>query len=325
MIAPWQDPVVTGILIALAGAFIIAPIVFESVRLAGKSSPSLHAELYRRYFSWLWLVPLLLAPILMGRLATIIGVTILSLFCYREFSRATGIFREHLLSLVVVGGICLLGFASADHWYNFFMAIPSLVVSLIVIVALLGDCPKGYIQRVGLAVLSFALFGVCLGHLGYLANDRGFQPLLISILLCVEMNDIFAFTCGKLFGKTKLCPSTSPNKTIGGAVGAFILTTFLFAFLGSFIFAGTTLDHPIHLLVMGGLLSFTGQLGDLVMSSVKRDLGVKDMGAVIPGHGGLLDRFDSLLFVGPALFHYIGYFNQNGIGLDMPARIWTGG
>jgi phosphatidate cytidylyltransferase len=59
---------------------------------------------------------------------------------------------------------------------------------------------------------------------------------------------------------------------------------------------------------MGALLSFTGQLGDLVISSVKRDLGIKDMAATIPGHGGLLDRFDSLLFVGPALFHYVNYF-----------------
>ena len=71
---------------------------------------------------------------------------------------------------------------------------------------------------------------------------------------------------------------------------------------------------------MGTLLSFTGQLGDLVISSVKRDLGIKDMSAAIPGHGGLLDRFDSLLFVGPALFHYINYFV--GVGADLPARLW---
>jgi phosphatidate cytidylyltransferase len=59
------------------------------------------------------------------------------------------------------------------------------------------------------------------------------------------------------------------------------------------------------------------------MSSIKRDLGMKDMAALIPGHGGLLDRFDSILFVGPALFHYINYFH--GVGLDQPARVFSGG
>ena len=71
------------------------------------------------------------------------------------------------------------------------------------------------------------------------------------------------------------------------------------------------------------LVGLLGQLGDLTLSSIKRDVGIKDTGALIPGHGGVLDRFNSLLLVAPAAFHYIGYFN--GFGLDQPARIITGG
>jgi len=165
-------------------------------------------------------------------------------------------------------------------------------------------------------------FASCLGHFSYLANDRLGPPLQLAIILCVELNDVFAYSSGKIFGHRKLSPQTSPNKTIGGALGALILTTTLFACLGHQIFLGTALDRPIHLITMGFLLSLTGQCGDLVMSSIKRDLGIKDMAATIPGHGGLLDRFDSLLFVGPALFHYIGYFI--GIGLDQPTRVFSG-
>ena len=78
-----------------------------------------------------------------------------------------------------------------------------------------------------------------------------------------------------------------------------------------------------HLLVLGVTISVLGTLGDLVLSSIKRDIGIKDMGTVFPGHGGLLDRFDSMILVAPGVFHYVGYFV--GFGLDQQSRILTGG
>ena len=109
------------------------------------------------------------------------------------------------------------------------------------IVALLSDEPKGYLQRVALGVLCFVLFGVCFGHLGYLANDANYRPMMLMILLCVELNDVFAFTVGKVWGRRKLAPNTSPNKTAEGAFGALVLTTLLFAFLGHWVFRGPVL------------------------------------------------------------------------------------
>jgi phosphatidate cytidylyltransferase len=79
----------------------------------------------------------------------------------------------------------------------------------------------------------------------------------------------------------------------------------------------------VHLLALGVLISVGGQLGDLVLSAIKRDLGIKDFAATIPGHGGLLDRFDSLLLVAPAVFHYVGHLQ--GIGLSDQTHIFTGG
>lgn len=304
----FAHPATVGITVLLGALLAVAGLAIFALDRLGRLAPGMRAELYARYFSWLILVPLMAGPILLGRMWTIGALGLLSLLAYREFARATGFFRHRALSATVVLGIGLMIFAAADHWYGFFVALPSLVVSALVIVAVLADEPKGYLQRVALGIFSFALFGVCLGHVGYLANDANYRPLLLLILLCVELNDVFAFCCGKLFGRTKLAPHTSPGKTWGGALGAFVLTTLLFAAVGASVFAGTVLAAPGHLLAMGALLSFTGQLGDLVISSVKRDLGVKDMAATIPGHGGLLDRFDSLLFVGPALFHYIHYF-----------------
>jgi len=315
-------PVAFWIAAGIAAVLLITPLLFLMLDKAGKLTPALRTDLWTRYKSWLVLAPLMVGPLLAGRLPAIIGVGVLSLACYREFARATGMFRYRAISAVVALGIVLLTFAAADQWYGFFVALSSLTVSLLVIIALFADQPKGYIQRVALGIFAFSLFGVCLGHFGYFANDKAGQAFLIAILLCVELNDVFAYCTGKIFGRRKLAPQTSPNKTIGGAIGAAILTTALFASLVHAIVRGTVLDQPAHLIVLGLLLSLTGQWGDLVMSSIKRDLGVKDLGVAIPGHGGLLDRFDSLIFVGPAMFHYVNYFL--GLGLDLPVRGITG-
>ena len=316
-------PITFWITTAIIGVMVIAPAIFFALGWAGQLTPALHKELWTRYKSWLILAPLMVCPILAGRLIAIVAVGILGLLCYREFARATGLFRHRAISVIVALGIVLLTFAAADRWYGFFVALPSLIVSLLVIVGLFADHPKGYVQRVALGIFAFLLFGVCLGHFAYFANDRLGQPLLLAILLCVELNDVFAYCTGKLFGRRKLAPETSPNKTLGGAIGALLLTAALFGVIAHFIFVGTLLDRLLHLMALGLLLSLTGQWGDLVLSSIKRDLGIKDMAATIPGHGGLLDRFDSLLFVGPALFHYINYFL--GVALDPPTRVFSGG
>jgi phosphatidate cytidylyltransferase len=315
-------PVSLGIVSTVIAILAICPVVFLALDRRGKMSEKLRTDLWTRWRSWLVLAPFMLGPILLGRLPAVVAAAGLSVFAYREFARATGVFRFRVVSAVVALGLLLIGFATADHWYGLFVALPPLVVSLIVIAAMWGDEPKGYIQRVALGVFSFLLFGVCFGHFAYFANDRLGQPLMLAVLFCVQINDVFAYCSGKLFGRRKLCPNTSPNKTIGGALGATALTTIATGLIFHFILQGTALDRWWHLGALGLLLSLCGQWGDLVMSSIKRDLGVKDMAALIPGHGGLLDRFDSLLFVGPALFHYIAYFR--GIGADATARIFTG-
>jgi phosphatidate cytidylyltransferase len=319
----FAHPVVRGVVLFVVVLLAITPMVFEGLSRGGRIGPDLKKELYARYKSWLVIAPAMLVPIILGRLWTIGAVGILSLLCYREFARATGLFRERLLSLIVVLGIGFLTFAAADHYYAMFVAITPLAITAIVIVAVLADKPTGYIQRVALATFAFVLFGSCLGHLGYLANDSHFRPLVLAIIFCVEANDIFAYITGKTLGRRKLAPNTSPNKTLAGGLGALLLTSAVFAVLAHFIFTDTVLDQPMHLIAIGAIVSIAGQFGDLVLSSIKRDLGIKDMAATIPGHGGLLDRFDSLLLVAPCVFHYVGY--HLGIGLDQPTHIFTGG
>ena len=135
---------------------------------------------------------------------------------------------------------------------------------------------EGLIQRVALSALGFIVFGTCMGHIGYMANDVDYRPRILLFLFAVEANDVFAFFVGKTLGKRKLCPNTSPNKTIAGALGAFVLTTLLVIGLGVFVYRETALDSWPLLAVLGVLISVSGQLGDLALSSISA-FGINDM------------------------------------------------
>jgi phosphatidate cytidylyltransferase len=322
----WQHafdmPVTSWIIAGLVGLIVIAPALIFTFQQMGRTSSQQHQELAKRYTSWVILLLVMLVPLLLGAFWMMLGVGLLSVLCYREFSHAPGMNRDRPVAGMVYLAIVLTTFAEIDHWYALFVALFPLSVGAIAAVAILADRPEGYIQRVSLGVLGYTLFGCGLGHLGFFANDANYRPIVLMILLAVELNDIFAYCCGKAFGHLKLSPRTSPNKTIGGALGALVLTTMLVAFLSHYVFFGTVLAAPGHGLALGVIIGVVGQFGDLMLSSIKRDLKIKDMGDMIPGHGGLLDRFDSILLVAPATFHYIHYFL--GVGMDQPQRIFSG-
>jgi phosphatidate cytidylyltransferase len=316
-----DPPFVRGFLIGLLALLIAAPLCLWILQISRKTPLERRRELWARYRSWLVFVPLMVGPILLGAGWTIAAIALMSVLCYREFARATGMFRQPAISSLVVLGILAVTFAVADHWYGLFVAITPLFIGVMAAVALCADQPKGYIQRVALAVFAFLLFGMCFGHLAYFANDSQFRSILLWLILCVEFNDVFAYIVGKAIGRAKLAPNTSPNKTVAGALGALVLTTTLAAGLGAMVFSGSAVDSPLKLITLGLIVSLSGQLGDLTLSSIKRDLGIKDWAATFPGHGGLLDRCNSLLFAAPAAFHYIGYLR--GIGLDQVPRIFS--
>ena len=322
MSTAFAHPVTVLIVGATLAVVALSAAVIGALSVTGRASPALRRELWLRLGSWCVLLPLMLGPVLAGRVFTILAVTLLGLLCYREYARATGLFRDRLLSAVVVLGILFANFAALDHWYGFFVALWPLTVSLLAVASIPQDRPEGYIQRVGLAVFGYMLFGAGLAHLGYMANDPNYRPIVLMLLTAVALNDVAAFTCGKLMGGPKLLPATSPNKTISGALGAVVITGTVVVLLGRMVFDGTPLAAWHWLIPFGVLVSVAGQAGDLMLSSIKRDIGIKDMGVVLPGHGGILDRFNSLLLVSPAAFHFIGYFV--GWGLTQPVRVITG-
>jgi phosphatidate cytidylyltransferase len=316
----FDHPFVLCVTIAMVLAVFLPGLAIQLLRRMGRVGSS--TELWQRWISALWLTLLMMVPILLGAAWVIAAAGVLSLLCYREFARATGLFREKLISVVVVLGVLALTFASADNYARCYFALAPLTVGFLAIVTIPQDRPKGYIQRTALGVMGFLLYGHALGYLGMLANHPNYRALLLLVLVGVAANNVFAFGVGKMIRGPRILPNTSPVKTVAGSVGALVLTTALVGGLGHVLFRDTPMDRWGLLVVLGAGMSIFAQFGELLLSSIKRDLGIQDV--TTPAHGGLLDRFDSLVLVPPAMFHFLSLY-LGPLNVHVAERIITGG
>jgi phosphatidate cytidylyltransferase len=291
------------ILLLLAGGILV---------LLRWKSPRDVTSAWKAYCGWLLMIPVVFGAIFLGRIATIILFTILSLLGFKEFARATGLYRDWAMTGAVYLSVIAVGIVSLVHdpttgvpgWFGLFMALPVYAISAFLLLPIARDRVQGQLQTLALAILGFIYIGWMFGHFAYLANAQDAYGYLLYLLFAVELNDIAAFTCGKLFGRHPLRPNVSPNKTWEGAIGALAVSLAL-PWLLHFSF-----PHfgPWQCILTGLVVGIGGQLGDLSISVIKRDLGVKDMGAILQGHGGILDRIDSLIFVAPLFLHVTRYF-----------------
>lgn len=163
---------------AVAAVLLLSLVAIGAITLQGLGTPAFRRELWLRLGTWC-VLPLMIAPEPSGRVPTIIAVRLLSLLCYREFARATGLFREHVVSATVVLAILLVNFAALDHWYGFFVALGPLSACVIAVSSIPLDRPSGYVQRTGLALPGFMLFGLGLAHPGSMANDPNYRPIVL--------------------------------------------------------------------------------------------------------------------------------------------------
>ncbi|HPU55854.1 MAG TPA: phosphatidate cytidylyltransferase, partial [Verrucomicrobiota bacterium] len=212
------------------------------------------------------------------------------------------------IGIIAVGITCLVpqpqGEEPGNGWYGLFVALPVFAVALILLIPIARNRVQGQLQGVALAIVGFIYMGWMFGHLAFMANATHAYGYLLYVIFATEINDVAAFTCGRLFGRRPFRSNISPKKTWGGTLGALAVSLILPWLLRfSFPHFGAK-----QLLLTGLIVGIGGQLGDLVISVIKRDIGIKDMGSGIPGHGGVLDRIDSLIYVAPLFLHMAGYF-----------------
>jgi len=250
--------------------------------------------LLRRAATALVLAPIVLASIALGKWAVISALLLVIAGAAYELSRAL----EPLPFVAALGAGALPLLLSIPYHQTGILA--GALAGLPWALIWLSARPETRTLRAVLAVLLMSLWvGVPLAHLGLFPRSRYGVVLILIAVVGPWVSDSGAYFAGRFFGRNLLFPSLSPNKTVEGSVGGLLLTVVIVTPL-----ALQFLDFPFaKALVMGAGVSVSSQCGDLFESSLKRILDVKDLGNFLPGHGGVLDRVDSLLFTAPTVYY----------------------
>ena len=308
--AALNDPIFRIYLLIVPLSLVIGGIILAVVKFGFKKQLG---SVWFTYRSWIVMAAIGLFCVAIGRFAVIAGVTLLSIFAFWEFARVSGLATDRLMSGAVYLAIIVVGLAT---WFSCspnvascgpFMWVLVVAIGLIALAPITQNRVRGELHKIALSCFAFVLIGWMFGHLGLLANSANPYGFLCYIIFATELTDISAFVFGRLFGRHPLRSELSPRKTVEGAVGAFAVAMVLPWILRfSFPFFSAT-----QLILTGLIVGVGGLLGDLTISLIKRDLGTKDMSTIIPGHGGILDRIDSLIFVAPLFVQMTNFYTAN--------------
>ena len=256
------------------------------------------------YRTWLVMLPVVLGALWLGTGGWALLITMLSIYGFKEFARATGLYRERLFVLTVYLAMIAANASAYFGRFGLFMVAPMWGVALLTLVPILRNRTEGMLQGFALSVVGIVYFGWFLAHLTYLATWDGGLGLVLYVVLATQLNDVIAFLTGKLFGR-RHWTVLSPNKTVEGSLGALV-------FAIAFAFVNWPLAFPQlpwwGVLGLGVIVGAGGQIGDLTLANFKRNVGVKDFGDLLPGHGGILDRLNSLTLVAPVALHFVRFF-----------------
>jgi phosphatidate cytidylyltransferase len=299
-----------GVLVLLVVASIAAAVLRR--RTKDERSRAVIENMVARTNAW-WVMSLVFAlTLLLGRIGTLILFGLLSFLALREFITLLPTHRADHRTLFWTFFIItpLHYWFVYSKWYAMFTLLIPVYAFLFVPtrIAMAGDT-QDFLGRAAKIQWGLMVCVYCLSHAPALLmlNIPGFEGrevrLLFFLVVVIQMSDVLQYVWGKLFGKHKIAPHVSPNKTVEGFAGGILSATGL----GTALWWITPFS-PWQAAAMSLTITLMGFAGGLVMSGIKRDAGVKDFGALIEGHGGILDRMDSICFAAPVFLHATRFF-----------------
>ncbi|NVK75625.1 MAG: phosphatidate cytidylyltransferase [Oceanospirillaceae bacterium] len=307
------NPVVqifTGIVVFL----IIATIISRSLRELRVNHD--YTELNQRINSWWAMIAMFGFALWAGINASIIFFALLSFLALKEYFSIIPTRKvDRRVLFWAYLSIPLQYYWASIGWYGMFIIFIPVYMLLFVPfrMVLLGDT-KNFLRSAGSIHWGLMITVFSISHLAFLLvlpeladtpNQSSFAGpgLILFTVLLTQLNDVAQYLWGKSLGKKAILPHISPNKTWAGFIGGVLTTAAIAALLAPLL---TPLNHFLGLI--GGLIiGVAGFVGDVTLSALKRELGIKDTSALIPGHGGILDRLDSLTFTSPLFFHFLRY------------------
>ena len=252
-----------------------------------------------RVLSGLIMLPLLIILVL-GGYVLFAGCFVIGIMGVREFFngfREMDIKPNYGIACVAAAALYIINlFCEKPEWYMLWF-FGTVLVSLLYLFNIEHRKLEDAMATItGIFYVVFFSF-----HVTLVDQAEPYSNMVWLIVITAFGTDIMAYFSGYLLGKHKLCPKISPKKTIEGSIGGILGSVILSGLFGYFFMP----EILMHCIIIGVLGSIVSQFGDLTASIFKRKMGIKDYGHLIPGHGGILDRFDSVLFTGPMVYYYI--------------------
>ena len=263
---------------------------------------------YKRYIGVLFLIPFLIL-ILLGNIPLVLGILMVSLLALKEFYSAIKLknykpydYIGYTMSVIYYILIAL----KIKSEFTIFIILLFIIIQF----ALLITSQEHNFIDILLTVFGFLYISIPFSFIVLISFKANGRYLFWLIFISAWSTDTFAYYIGKNFGKHKLLPLVSAKKTIEGSIagilGSIILCSTYGIILNTYILK---FPYPIYnFLIIGGIGGIVCQIGDLAASSIKRYVNIKDYSNIIPGHGGILDRFDSILFASVIVYYYIVFF-----------------
>jgi phosphatidate cytidylyltransferase len=303
------------------GLLILAVLMAASVVLAAlrQAQPQKDfSELTARVKAWWVMAAVFFGAIAVSNRLSLVFFGFLSFWALKEFMTLLKTRpADHRAIALAFLSIPVQYYWIATGWYGMFVLfIPVYMFLILPMRLVLAKETAGFVASASQIQWGLMAFVFGLSHLAMLLNlptvpkpptqDVNGRTLLLFLVFVAEMSDVLQYIWGKTLGRHKVLPTVSPNKTWEGFLGGIVTasaTSLAVRFLTPF--------SVLETLGVSLLITVSGFCGGAVMSAVKRDFGVKDFGGIIPGHGGMLDRVDSLCYAAPIFFHYVRYFHSS--------------
>lgn len=306
------QPVIVQALAGIFGLLTIASIIIALIK--SRLGDSARTELVSRIQSWWLMVAVFTVAMVITRNLSLVFFALVSFLALKEYLSLVPTRRVDRrvmfwAYLTIPAQYVLVGM----EWYGMFIIlIPVYAFLLLPMRMVLAGETRKFLRAAGILHWGLMAMVFSISHVAYLLvlpeevnPGAGGAGLVLFLVFLTQFNDVAQYCWGKLLGRHKALPTVSPGKTLEGLVGG-VATTVVLAWLLAPWLTPLTVGQS---LAAGLLIGMGGFIGDVTISALKRDLGVKDSGSLLPGHGGILDRIDSLIYTAPLFFHFVYYLH----------------